>query len=223
MSFTRVGRLQHGQGKRPAVRPKKANAPKREWVVSVLVVTVMDSTLPPGENAFTFMKLWWLSYHLLLISEHRPWPLCTQGFTGGAGKRYMFLFSLLLCDVSYPRSVCLLISLPPQSRRHEMHRSQNRVLAQWELRERALRHRRKKGLPGSPAPLDRASLNIIREVRSTDRPHAQIVGVSHVNLIWYETALKLRTQVSSQLSDHLHPLDSPQMLLECCLYYITAD
>lgn len=52
MSFTRVGRLQHGQGKRPAVRPKKANAPKREWVVSVLVVAVpvMESTLPPGEK-----------------------------------------------------------------------------------------------------------------------------------------------------------------------------
>lgn len=52
MSFTRVGRLQHGQGKRPAVRPKKANAPKREWVVSVLVVAVpvMESTLPPREK-----------------------------------------------------------------------------------------------------------------------------------------------------------------------------
>nr|XP_014014960.1 unnamed protein product [Salmo salar] len=100
MSFTRVGRLQHGQGKRPAVRPKKANAPKREWVSTV---------------------------HDLSVHKASPEEL---------------------------------------SRRHEMHRSQNRVLAQWELRERALRHRRKKGLPGSPAPLDRASLNIIREVFS---------------------------------------------------------
>ncbi|XP_020364541.1 spindle and centriole-associated protein 1 isoform X1 [Oncorhynchus kisutch] len=100
MSFTRVGRLQHGQGKRPAVRPKKANAPKREWVSTV---------------------------HDLSVHKASPEEL---------------------------------------NRRHEMHRSQNRVVAQWELRERALRHRRKKDLPGSPAPLDRASLNIIREVFS---------------------------------------------------------
>ncbi|KAM9552440.1 spindle and centriole-associated protein 1 isoform 2-T2 [Salvelinus alpinus] len=100
MSFTRVGRLQHGQGKRPAVRPKKANAPKREWVSTV---------------------------HDLSVHKASPEEL---------------------------------------SRRHEMHRSQNRMVAQWELRERGLRHRRKKGLPGSPAPLDRASLNIIREVFS---------------------------------------------------------
>ncbi|XP_064805501.1 spindle and centriole-associated protein 1 isoform X2 [Oncorhynchus masou masou] len=100
MSFTRVGRLQNGQGKRPAVRPKKANAPKREWVSTV---------------------------HDLSVHKASPEEL---------------------------------------NRRHEMHRSQNRVVAQWELRERALRHRRKKDLPGSPAPLDRASLNIIREVFS---------------------------------------------------------
>ncbi|XP_041717678.2 spindle and centriole-associated protein 1 isoform X1 [Coregonus clupeaformis] len=100
MSFTRVGRLQHSQGKRPAMRPKKANAPKREWVSTV---------------------------HDLSVHKASPEEL---------------------------------------SRRHEMHRSQNRVVAQWELRERALRRRRKKGLPGGPAPLDRTSLNIIREVFS---------------------------------------------------------
>lgn len=55
--------------------------------------------------------------------------------------------------------VCLLSS---QSHRHEIHKSHNKAAAQWELREKALkRHLRH---PGSPAPLDRASLSIIREV-----------------------------------------------------------
>ncbi|XP_051737973.1 spindle and centriole-associated protein 1 isoform X1 [Ctenopharyngodon idella] len=52
------------------------------------------------------------------------------------------------------------------ARRHEMHRSQNKVLAQWELREKALtRRQRKNQAPSSPG-LDRARLNIIREVFS---------------------------------------------------------
>ncbi|KAL1248663.1 hypothetical protein QQF64_021981 [Cirrhinus molitorella] len=52
------------------------------------------------------------------------------------------------------------------ARRHEMHRSQNRVVAQWELKEKALTRRRRKNLPPSPPGLDRARLNIIREVFS---------------------------------------------------------
>ncbi|XP_077100774.1 spindle and centriole-associated protein 1 isoform X2 [Siphateles boraxobius] len=52
------------------------------------------------------------------------------------------------------------------ARRHEMHRSQNKVVAQWELREKALTRRRKKNHSSSPPGLDRARLNIIREVFS---------------------------------------------------------
>lgn len=52
------------------------------------------------------------------------------------------------------------------ARRHEMHRSQNKVVAQWELREKALTRRRRKNQPSSPPGLDRARLNIIREVFS---------------------------------------------------------
>ncbi|XP_056594984.1 spindle and centriole-associated protein 1 [Triplophysa dalaica] len=51
------------------------------------------------------------------------------------------------------------------ARRHEKHRSQNRVAAQWELRENASR-RRMKNQPPSPPGLDKARLNIIREVFS---------------------------------------------------------
>ncbi|KAA0704736.1 Spindle and centriole-associated protein 1 [Triplophysa tibetana] len=51
------------------------------------------------------------------------------------------------------------------ARRHEKHRSQNRVAAQWELRENASR-RRLKNQPASPPGLDKARLNIIREVFS---------------------------------------------------------
>uniref|UniRef100_A0A672RRE1 Spindle and centriole-associated protein 1 n=1 Tax=Sinocyclocheilus grahami TaxID=75366 RepID=A0A672RRE1_SINGR len=47
-----------------------------------------------------------------------------------------------------------------------MHRSQNRVVAQWELKEKALTRRRRKNQPPSPPGLDRARLNIIREVFS---------------------------------------------------------
>ncbi|KAM6900466.1 spindle and centriole-associated protein 1 [Xenentodon cancila] len=50
------------------------------------------------------------------------------------------------------------------SHRHEIHKSHNKAAAQWELKEKALkrhlRHTR------SPAPLDQASLSIIREVFS---------------------------------------------------------
>ncbi|XP_050954666.1 spindle and centriole-associated protein 1 [Labeo rohita] len=52
------------------------------------------------------------------------------------------------------------------ARRHEMHRSQNRVVAQWELKEKALTRRRRKNQPPSPPGLDRTRLNIIREVFS---------------------------------------------------------
>uniref|UniRef100_A0A8C1W317 Spindle and centriole-associated protein 1 n=1 Tax=Cyprinus carpio TaxID=7962 RepID=A0A8C1W317_CYPCA len=52
------------------------------------------------------------------------------------------------------------------ARRHEMHRSQNRVVAQWELKEKALTRRRRKNQPPSPPGLDRARLNIIREMFS---------------------------------------------------------
>ncbi|XP_036376517.1 spindle and centriole-associated protein 1 [Megalops cyprinoides] len=51
-------------------------------------------------------------------------------------------------------------------RRHEMHRSQNRAVAQWEMKERALRRRIKSNPPISPAQLNPAQLNIIREVFS---------------------------------------------------------
>ncbi|CAK6972863.1 spindle and centriole-associated protein 1 [Scomber scombrus] len=98
MSFVRVGRpQQHTKGKRP-VRPKKAAAPKREWVS-----TVND-----------------LSVHKLTPEE--------------------------------------------LSHRHEIHKSHNKVAAQWELREKALKSRLRHA--GSPAPLDQASLSIIREVFS---------------------------------------------------------
>ncbi|XP_026093912.1 spindle and centriole-associated protein 1-like isoform X2 [Carassius auratus] len=49
------------------------------------------------------------------------------------------------------------------ARRHNMHRSQNRVVAQWELKDKARTRRRRKNQPPSPPGLDRARLNIIRE------------------------------------------------------------
>ncbi|KAL7835459.1 hypothetical protein SRHO_G00278060 [Serrasalmus rhombeus] len=52
------------------------------------------------------------------------------------------------------------------SRRHEMHKSHNKVLAQWELRERGLKRMQKKTQPASPPGLDQARLRIIREVLS---------------------------------------------------------
>ncbi|KAA8580759.1 spindle and centriole-associated protein 1 isoform X1 [Etheostoma spectabile] len=48
--------------------------------------------------------------------------------------------------------------------RHEIHKSHNKAAAQWELREKALQRRIRHA--GSPAPLDHASLSIIREVFS---------------------------------------------------------
>uniref|UniRef100_A0A4W6DKY4 Spindle and centriole-associated protein 1 n=1 Tax=Lates calcarifer TaxID=8187 RepID=A0A4W6DKY4_LATCA len=51
-----------------------------------------------------------------------------------------------------------------QSHRHEIHKSHNKAAAQWELREKALKRHLKH--PRSPAPLDQASLSIIREVFS---------------------------------------------------------
>ncbi|XP_049420954.1 spindle and centriole-associated protein 1 isoform X1 [Epinephelus fuscoguttatus] len=50
------------------------------------------------------------------------------------------------------------------SHRHEIHKSHNKAAAQWELREKALQRRFRHA--GSPAPLDKASLSIIREVFS---------------------------------------------------------
>ncbi|XP_028288909.1 spindle and centriole-associated protein 1 isoform X2 [Parambassis ranga] len=48
--------------------------------------------------------------------------------------------------------------------RHEIHKSHNKAAAQWELKEKALKRRFRHA--GSPAPLDRTSLSIIREVFS---------------------------------------------------------
>uniref|UniRef100_A0A3Q3KNW3 Spindle and centriole-associated protein 1 n=1 Tax=Monopterus albus TaxID=43700 RepID=A0A3Q3KNW3_MONAL len=66
------------------------------------------------------------------------------------------------------RPVCTKKAVAPKrewvSRRHEIHKSHNKAAAQWELREKALRCRLR--CAGSPAPLDQASLNIIREVFS---------------------------------------------------------
>uniref|UniRef100_A0A3B4F6Y8 Spindle and centriole-associated protein 1 n=1 Tax=Pundamilia nyererei TaxID=303518 RepID=A0A3B4F6Y8_9CICH len=50
------------------------------------------------------------------------------------------------------------------SHRHELHKSHNKAAAQWELKEKALKRRLRHA--GSPAPLDQASLSIIREVFS---------------------------------------------------------
>ncbi|XP_070784482.1 spindle and centriole-associated protein 1 [Enoplosus armatus] len=50
------------------------------------------------------------------------------------------------------------------SHRHEIHKSHNKAAARWELKEKALTRRFRH--PGSPAPLDHASLSIIREVFS---------------------------------------------------------
>ncbi|KAM6970930.1 spindle and centriole-associated protein 1 isoform 2-T2 [Tautogolabrus adspersus] len=50
------------------------------------------------------------------------------------------------------------------SHRHEIHKSHNKAAAQWELREQALKRRLRH--PCSPAPLDHASLSIMREVFS---------------------------------------------------------
>uniref|UniRef100_A0A1A8R9H3 Spindle and centriole-associated protein 1 n=3 Tax=Nothobranchius rachovii TaxID=451742 RepID=A0A1A8R9H3_9TELE len=47
------------------------------------------------------------------------------------------------------------------SHRHEIHKSHNKTVAQWELKERALKRRFRHA--GSPAPLDQASLSIIKE------------------------------------------------------------
>lgn len=49
-----------------------------------------------------------------------------------------------------------------QNHRHEIHKSHNKAAAQWELKERTLKRRFRH--IGSPAPLDQASLSIIREV-----------------------------------------------------------
>ncbi|KAM9337452.1 spindle and centriole-associated protein 1 [Symphorus nematophorus] len=56
--------------------------------------------------------------------------------------------------------------LTPAELRHrlEIHKSHNKATAQWELREKELKRRFRH--PGSPAPLDKASLSIIREVFS---------------------------------------------------------
>ncbi|XP_031440335.1 spindle and centriole-associated protein 1 isoform X2 [Clupea harengus] len=99
MSFARPNRLQFGQGKRPT-RPKKAAAPKKEWVTTVNDLTVHKAT--PEEL----------------------------------------------------------------SQRHESHKSHNRVVAQWELREKALRRRRRREQPPTPPRLDKYRLNLIREVFS---------------------------------------------------------
>ncbi|XP_028290101.1 spindle and centriole-associated protein 1 isoform X2 [Gouania willdenowi] len=50
------------------------------------------------------------------------------------------------------------------SHRHEMHKSHNKAAAQWELREKALKQQLRHVV--SPAPFDKASISIIREVFS---------------------------------------------------------
>ncbi|KAK1806522.1 hypothetical protein P4O66_005026, partial [Electrophorus voltai] len=60
------------------------------------------------------------------------------------------------------------------SKRHETHRSRNRVLAQWELREKALKRAQRKPQPASPTGLDQTRLRIIKEVFS-DRCQLQDV------------------------------------------------
>ncbi|CAL8312257.1 unnamed protein product [Merluccius merluccius] len=50
------------------------------------------------------------------------------------------------------------------SHRHEIHKSHNTAVAQWELKEKTLRRRFKQ--LGSPAPMDQTSMSIIREVFS---------------------------------------------------------
>lgn len=66
----------------------------------------------------------------------------------------------------FPDHICLCdCKLLLQSHRHEIHKSHNKAAAQWELREKAL-NRRLRHL-GSPAPLDQASLSIIKEVCGT--------------------------------------------------------
>ncbi|XP_043928762.1 spindle and centriole-associated protein 1 [Protopterus annectens] len=51
-------------------------------------------------------------------------------------------------------------------RRHEMHKSRNRGLAQWELQERALRKKFRNHNKGSLDPLEKKKLAIMREVLS---------------------------------------------------------
>ncbi|KAJ3611240.1 hypothetical protein NHX12_021256 [Muraenolepis orangiensis] len=54
------------------------------------------------------------------------------------------------------------LSPAEQSHRHEAHKSHNTVVAQWELKEKALR-RHHKHLGSPRGPMDQASLSIIRE------------------------------------------------------------
>ncbi|KAI1891223.1 hypothetical protein AGOR_G00141570 [Albula goreensis] len=63
-------------------------------------------------------------------------------------------------------------------RRHELHKSQNRAAAQWDMRERTLRRRLRKTPPLSPSQLDPAHLNIIREVLSDQLQMQQVVARS---------------------------------------------
>ncbi len=70
-------------------------------------------------------------------------------------------FHLTLCIIrelenQFRLSYC---SLLLQSHRHEIHKSHNKAAAQWELREKALKRRFR-----NHAPLDPASVSIIREV-----------------------------------------------------------
>uniref|UniRef100_A0A8C5A2D3 Spindle and centriole-associated protein 1 n=1 Tax=Gadus morhua TaxID=8049 RepID=A0A8C5A2D3_GADMO len=48
--------------------------------------------------------------------------------------------------------------------RHEIHKSHNSAVAQWELKEKSVRRRHR--VLGTPSPMDQASLSIIREVFS---------------------------------------------------------
>ncbi|XP_033864544.3 spindle and centriole-associated protein 1 [Acipenser ruthenus] len=60
------------------------------------------------------------------------------------------------------------------SQRHERHKSKNKAVAQWELREKVLQRRLRKQGQDSPDPLERMKLAIMREVLS-EQYHMQDV------------------------------------------------
>ncbi|XP_051537795.1 spindle and centriole-associated protein 1-like isoform X2 [Myxocyprinus asiaticus] len=64
------------------------------------------------------------------------------------------------------------------AKRHEMHRSQNKVVAQWDLREKALTRRQRKNQPPSPPGLDKTRLHVIREVFSDQCQFRDVIARS---------------------------------------------
>ncbi|KAJ8276933.1 hypothetical protein GJAV_G00069510 [Gymnothorax javanicus] len=51
-------------------------------------------------------------------------------------------------------------------RRHELHKSKNRVVAEWEMKERSTRNKCRKTSPGNPTQLEPAHVRIIKELLS---------------------------------------------------------